>query len=241
MIQTIEKKLEVIEDALLFITNLHANNEIVLFSPLISTQVGNSHAAHAFNVVQRALFELEVTRLLAVWDVPRVGEVNSTKNSFPAIAKLLEAQHVKNGLVCNVRQAHAAGPVINVNLSPNALNVVKLNWASDAALMASKKIDEVIQRIGVIATSNDMLKLRNFRDKHIAHLLEQTNREQKSGTAIAMPKFAAQNDLLIASLALHADILTIVKLQWMDWSVWTDTCNRNASYLWNSCTIKPVR
>src|SRR3954467_12638559 len=65
------------------ITNLmqtHANNEIILFTDTLSSQVGKSYAAHAFKDFQGVMYFGEIARVIALWD-----ELNLEKCSFPTI------------------------------------------------------------------------------------------------------------------------------------------------------------
>jgi hypothetical protein len=49
---------------------IHHNVDValVLYSPLLSSQIPVSRAANAFNVCQRGLHQFELVRLCALWD-----------------------------------------------------------------------------------------------------------------------------------------------------------------------------
>jgi hypothetical protein len=48
--------------------SLHATNQIVLSSDVLSSQVGRSYAANAYHTFTRGLQEIELVRLCSLWD-----------------------------------------------------------------------------------------------------------------------------------------------------------------------------
>jgi hypothetical protein len=67
-IQAAKAKTASVVDHLLYLVELHENNALILYSPLLSSQIPTSHAANAFNVFQRGLHQIELVRLCALWD-----------------------------------------------------------------------------------------------------------------------------------------------------------------------------
>ncbi len=72
-------------DHLLYLLELHVNNEIVLYSPTLSSQIPTSHAGNAFKVFQHALHQFEIVRLCALWD-----GVDLPKENIPTIVELVD-------------------------------------------------------------------------------------------------------------------------------------------------------
>jgi hypothetical protein len=62
-IRLAKAKMEKLLDYFLYVLELHANNSFVVFSPLLVSQIPRSHAAHAFNVFQRSMYQIEIVRL----------------------------------------------------------------------------------------------------------------------------------------------------------------------------------
>ena len=50
---------------------VHEANRIIVYSDRLSTQVGRSFAANAFNSFQRSALFFELVRLCAAWDTPK--------------------------------------------------------------------------------------------------------------------------------------------------------------------------
>jgi hypothetical protein len=64
---------------------LHENSAIVVYSPMLSSQVGRSYAANAFNMLQGAVHGFEIVRLCALWE--RTGR---DRESIPTIVDLID-------------------------------------------------------------------------------------------------------------------------------------------------------
>ena len=82
-IRLAKAKMEKLLDSFLYVLELHANNSFVVFSPLLASQIPRSHAAHAFNVFQRSMYQIEIVRHCAIWD-----GVGLDKENIPTVVKL---------------------------------------------------------------------------------------------------------------------------------------------------------
>lgn len=107
---------------------LHENNEIVLNSDLLSSQVPSSYGAHAFNLTRDALFRYSVIRLCALWDA---AEINS--ESILTVIDLVDNREVILMLMrenCGHRAGRTAH-VINLPEEPE-LEAIVLKSARDS-------------------------------------------------------------------------------------------------------------
>lgn len=240
-IELIERKIASIENALHFLTSLHATNEIVLYSPTIASQVGKSYAAHSFNVFQRSLYELEITRLLSLWHSPKSRRDRDAMNSFPTIAQLIAENGVRAELERRLKESLRQQHITDLSDDVDHETALRASFCQHAEGVYTTEVDEIVDRITAIENSSSVVKLANFRNKHVAHLLDETYLEHGIGSPISMPKHGEEDELLTASLELHRGLLSIIKHTWIDWSVWTSDCRRNAKYLWEGCSIKPLR
>lgn len=93
--------------ALRTLLQVRMNNEIILYSDLLSKQVGKSYAAHSFNVLQGALFESEVVRVCALWDRAANKRQAYSRDSIPAVAWLLSSDEVLEALRAEHVQHHS--------------------------------------------------------------------------------------------------------------------------------------
>lgn len=71
------------------VIELHAANEIVLYSSELSKQIPKSLAAHAFDVFQDSQFKFEVIRLVALWEKPDDNVI-----SIPTVIALINDSDV---------------------------------------------------------------------------------------------------------------------------------------------------
>ena len=62
-------KMDRVLDHFLYVLELHENNKFITYSPILVRQIPRSYAANAFNVFQRAMLQIEIVRLCALWDV----------------------------------------------------------------------------------------------------------------------------------------------------------------------------
>lgn len=60
-------KTERVVDHLLYILELHENNEIIVYSHTLRSQIPTSYAANAFIVFRHGLHQFEIVRLCALW------------------------------------------------------------------------------------------------------------------------------------------------------------------------------
>src|SRR3954454_3373243 len=70
-----------------YVVNLmqtHSSNQIILFTDILSSQIGKSYAAHAFNDFQSIMYFGEIARTIALWD-----GLDLEKCSFPTIVEIV--------------------------------------------------------------------------------------------------------------------------------------------------------
>ena len=76
-------------DHLLYVLELHENNEIIVYSPTLRSQIPTSYAANAFIVFRHGLHQFEIVRLCALWDSPELE-----KENIPTIIELIDHPEV---------------------------------------------------------------------------------------------------------------------------------------------------
>jgi AbiU2 len=95
---------------------LHESNAIIVFSPMLASQIPRSYAANAFNVFQRAMHDFELIRLCALWDCPR--DARDEKESIPTVVELIERAPIVDALAEEFRR-HWAN-IGSHNLNPSS-------------------------------------------------------------------------------------------------------------------------
>ncbi|RYE50864.1 MAG: hypothetical protein EOP21_02820, partial [Hyphomicrobiales bacterium] len=76
-------------------------NALIVYSPLLASQIPPSTAGHAFNTFQRAMHGFEIVQLCAVRDK---ADHSLAYNSIPTVHALIDHDDVVAMLVENVRQ-----------------------------------------------------------------------------------------------------------------------------------------
>jgi hypothetical protein len=104
-IEAAKATMEKVVDHFLYLLELHENIAIVVYSPTLSDQIPNSHAANAFNVFQRGLLQLEIIRLCALWDTPELD-----KECIPTVIGLVDHADVLATLAEETRSHFATFP-----------------------------------------------------------------------------------------------------------------------------------
>lgn len=199
--------------------SIHATNRIVTYSDRIASQVGTSFAANAFNDVQRSLIEAEILQTVRLWDHPDIDRIGLQTAYWltrdPAVRTLL-----------NVR--HTTAPEPYPGYIADRLVRQDLLWIRLDRVMAS------------ILGSDLLTRLRNFRDKRLAHWLIQTKIE-RAGETVPPALYGDERRLLVRTI-IAADLLARAtrdgafdfKGQWR-------IAQRNAEAFWHGCTVKPLR
>ena len=179
-IELAKTKIDKVLDHFLYLLELHANNEFIVYSPALSSQIPKSYAANAFNVFQRSMHQIEIVRLCALWD-----SADLDKENIPAVVELIDDDNIIEELAEGVRAEHAdkTGIVLNPNSDPIISAVeraaIHARFADDQAAKARTELKETIARARNILSSPRLEAILNIRDKHLAHSLTETKREKR--------------------------------------------------------------
>ena len=220
-IRLAKAKMEKLLDYFLYVLELHANNSFVVFSPLLASQIPRSHAAHAFNVFQRSMYQIEIVRLCAIWD-----GVDLDKENIPTVVKLINDDEIIEMLAEEERSRHQ--------------DRRDQHFADERASLARAELRQAIADASTILSSPRLASIMNIRDKHIAHSLEATHREKKEGPVQPM-KYGDETKLLNASIPIlerlycwvNGTSFSIENSQKID--------QRNAEALWTGCKFIDLR
>jgi hypothetical protein len=214
---------------LLYVLELHENNAIALYSSTLSAQIPISFAAHAFNVFQQGLHEIEIVRLCALWD-----RAELEKENIPTVIELVDHPDVIESLAQGISafwKGHQGGVPAFAGAQSPAL------FGEGQAQKARDELPKVIADGRKIMASPKLTSIMNRRHKHLAHSLSQTRREQKSGP-IAPMKYGDEHEILEATVpivdTLHCWVIGS--------SILFDDSRRiarkNAEALWTACKFK---
>ena len=92
-VQLAEKKTRRIVKELRWLIDLHENNALVSYSPVLADQIPRSFAAKAFNVVQTSMLHFEIVRLCTLWD-----RCDVEKFSIPTVVELVDDAELQQAI-----------------------------------------------------------------------------------------------------------------------------------------------
>ena len=172
-------KMERVLDHFLYLLELHANNQFVVYSRTLSAQIRDLFAANAFNVFQRSMHQIEIVRLSALWD-----NADPDKENISTVAKLVDNEKVIDELAEQTRANWAnIQPPGLMNRSPDPvlaaieqqeLRAINARFGDEQAAKAKTDLMEAIAKTQTILSSARLASVMNMRDKHLAHSLTET-------------------------------------------------------------------
>jgi HEPN superfamily AbiU2-like protein len=166
---------------------LNENNNIVVYSKTLASQIPESFAANAFNVFREAMQHMQIVRVCALWDPP-----GRDRQSIPTVVKLIEPESVIEALSEEMRDFHANQKQNVASLHDHAndrafveerVREIRRIIADDWAESVRQELPKVIAETNAFSDSTELRSLRDFRNEHLAHLLSKT-RESKKGRVI---------------------------------------------------------
>jgi len=242
-IELAKVKMEKVLDHFLYVLELHANNEFVVYGSALSRQIPPSFAANAFNVLQRGMFQIEIVRLCSLWDSPADDKENIT-----TVIELVDDEQIIEMLAEETRGAWAnqSATVFNPSTDPQlveyeraALKTANIQFGDEQAAKARAELAKSIEEVRSIQSSARLAAVMNVRDKHLAHSLTETRRE-KRGPVEPMKK-SDGHWLLLNSISIIETLFRWVngKSFSIEDSVKIDYDNADA--LWRDCKLNVLR
>jgi hypothetical protein len=237
-------KMERVLDHFLYLLELHANDEFVVYSPILSTQIRESFAANAFNVFQRSMHQIEIVRLCALWE-----SVGYKKENIPTVVKLIDNEAVIEGLAEAARAnwANIQSPRL-MNPSPDpAVAAVEqqmlmesnARFGDEHAARAKIDVKKAIAKTEAILSSTRLASVMNMRDKHLAHSLTETNREKKG--AVPAMRYGDETALLNDSIPIIENLFCWVNGKSFSIEDSQKIDRENAQALWYGCKFDVLR
>jgi hypothetical protein len=235
-IEAAKIKTKNVVDHLLYLMELHENNALVVYSPLLASQIPTSHAANAFLVFQRGLHQIELVRLCALWDSPE-----PEKENLPTIIELIDQDDIINALAEETR-AHwsgIGGTIVNPDPETRAVVEAALKrsneqFGEEQAEKARSDLRKAVQDARETIASPTLQSIMNLRDKHLAHSLSKTRREQKIGP-IAPMKYGDERKILDATKPIVEALYCWINGISFSFDDSREIDRRNAKALWEGC------
>jgi len=236
-------KMERVLDHFLYVLELHATNKFVVFGRTLSSQIPRSFAAHAFNVFQRGMYQIEIVRLCALWD-----SADEDKQNITTVIELIDDDRIIEGLAAETRGHWANQPVAMLNppddpelaaIEQSEAKAINIRFGEEQAAKARDELKKAIAAARSILSSPQLTAVMNIRDKHLAHSLTATRRE-KHGPVEPM-KNSDGLWLLINSIPIIEALLCWVNGKSFSIEDSQKIDDENAEALWAGCTFKVLR
>jgi hypothetical protein len=224
-----------------YLLELHANNAHVVHSSLLSSQIPQSFAANAFNVFQRSMYQIEIVRLCALWDL-----VDIDKENIPTVIELIDDNSIIETLADQTRGhwAKEAMALFNPSVEPtlnaaerDAVKRSELAFADEQAHRAKTELRRAIADARAVLGSPQLASIVNIRDKHLVHSLERTRREKHG--PIAPMKYGEETAVLELSVPIVEQLYCWVNGKSFSIADARRIDEENATSLWRACQFDP--
>jgi hypothetical protein len=222
-------------DHALYVLELHENNAITFYSPILASQIPTSHAANAFITFRHALHQFEMVRLCALWD-----GIDLEKENIPTVIELIDHPDVIEALGL-ATESHWKGHGGHTDLpdDPELLALfVKSNeeYGAQQGTRTREEARKAIQDGRKLLHSAKLTSIMNLRDKYLAHSLTETRRERKVGPLDPV-KYGDERAILDASLPIVQALHSAVNGTGFDFENSRLINQKNAKALWETCTF----
>lgn len=236
-----KSKMDKVLDHFLYLIELHVNNEIVVYSPTLSSQIPESFAAHAFNVFQRGMHQFEIVRLCALWD-----GAGLEKENVPTVIELIDDDEVLDALAAETRNHwhKRGGAFLNPSDDPElraieeeVMKESNFRFGNEQAEKARADLQNAIKGAREVLASTRIASVMNLRNKHLAHSLSNTRREKTHGV-IAPMKYGDETELIEASIPIIEKLYCWVTGKGFSIVEAREIDRKNAEALWNGCKFE---
>ncbi|QRM28383.1 hypothetical protein [Microvirga sp. VF16] len=194
---------------------------IAALSPLERINISLTHLDHAHRLLHEAINYSEQRRAI----LPTLAEFWHDNMPRPVFTLLVTVTNFEVSSVCRLWDKAALPkfglPTIAALLDdPNVLEIVEEQLSTthqSAEVLRSElsRIDEAISTIKEIEASDQIMRVRNFRDKFIAHPLLWTYNDQKA--AIELIKDGDTDALVVAAISTMTRLMSVARGEPLDY------------------------
>jgi hypothetical protein len=245
-IKRAQSKTQTLVDNAIHLLGLHEANRIIVYSPTLAAQIPKSYAANAFNLFQDASIRFEIVRLCAVLENCRSNDLDMI--SIPAVIQLIDDDAVLTALE-EKELSHWSGVGARVygqgedeetqRVISEAIHASNIAFGKKQGAKTRMRLSSAIRWMKSLETSSRLKSVRNLRNKHIAHTLEQTSSEKTE--PIKMMVYADERRLLWKAITIIGALHLGVNGTSFSWGESVKIARKNASLLWNGCRFTELR
>ena len=242
-IELAKARIQRVLDHLLYVIELHANNEFVVYSNTLSSQIPRSYAANAFLVFQRSMYQIEVVRLCALWDRAELAREN-----IPTVIELIDDSEIIEKVGDENLRYWEGGDmrIMNPSADPKMAELERQatvaadqKFGEQQAAKAKAELRHAIAISRDIKSSAMLASVMNTRDKHLAHSLIFTRREMDG--PVAPMKIGQETALLKASVSIVEKLYRVITGKGFMIDDAQEIDHRNAEALWKGCKFDVLR
>jgi hypothetical protein len=190
-------------------------------------------------VFQQGLHQFEIVRLCALWDGPDLK-----KENIPTVIELIDHPDVINSFAQEESAQWKNEPEVFYSDDPELQALTVAAWQRSEELFGEERGEKA--RLGLrraiddgraIMTSPKHDSIMNLRDKHLAHSLSETWREQRTGP-IAPMKYGDERDMLDATVPIVEALYCWLNRTSISFDYSRRINRKNAEALWTACKIE---
>ncbi|KQU97284.1 hypothetical protein ASC68_10720 [Devosia sp. Root105] len=191
---------------------LSEHNRLIVYSPTLTGQIPRSFAANAFNSLQQSMLRMELVQICTFWDRP---DATLHHNSVLTVHALIDDDEV---IETHLRAIQSDWPFGNAQVDD-----------------ARRSLTELRRQIAEVASSPILSRVRNVRDKHLAHALDKTRAEQRG---VVEPAKYGDEKVLLEKTEQVVEALYL----WLNGTNFDLAHNRSmhrrhVEELWTNCTF----
>ncbi len=238
-----KEKVKWMVDELIILIELHENNALITYSPILSDQIPRSHAARAFNVVQASIQRYEIIRLCTFWD-----GVDLDKASIPTVVELVDHPRISD-LVAKDFIEHWGNIGFHMDTDPDPAiqaqieATVRANEVEFGRQEGTKAVQRLAEAIKVARKTEKSSKLKSTQSaRHkFAHRLKATSEELQNPGTVAAMKYGDERDLLEETIEIIDGLYLSINGTSFSWKDSRRIAENNSRALWEGCTFKVLR
>jgi hypothetical protein len=217
---------------------INESNAVTLYSDVLAKQIPRSYAAHAFNVFRKSMHQIEIVRLCALWDPPKIE-----RETIPTIIELIDHLEVLARLADAVRAQY---PPVTANQVAEGSDAEVINFyhaklGNERSQEALVELRTAIDHARELQKSERLKAIRTLRNFHVAHNL---TREAKDKLGAVEPmKLGDEKIILGETLSILKSLYSGVNGIGFSFEASRKIDRKCAEALWNRCTftIEPER
>jgi hypothetical protein len=219
---------------------INESNAVTLYSDVLAKQIPPSYAAHAFNVFRKAMFQIEIVRLCALWDK---AKLSLERETIPTVIELIDDPAVLTRLSETARAQYSV-PVRDEDAARADSDVEVLNFyhAKAGQKWAERALAELQ---GAIASARNLQKselleaIRNLRDLHVAHNL--SNAAKNKAARVETIKYGDEKRVLEETLSIITHLYCWINGVGFSFQASRKIDRKCVEGLWNNCTFRIER